>query len=149
MILVPYQPHHIDLLELRDHDIGSLTCIGNSVESLKLLHKYGPAYTGIHNGEIVGIAGVVLFWKRVGEVWLVGSNKLTECKLSFHKSVIRGLSMVASGLGMHRMQGIVPIKYPNNIKWLEKIGFEYEGMLEKYGVDGSDCVIMKRIFQWQ
>ena len=146
MIIVPYQPHHYNCLNLRECDLSTISCIGNVGDRLKSIGLYGPAYTGIHNGVVVGIAGVMLFWRGVGEVWLVGSTHLTKCRIDFHKTVMRGLLMVVKGLGMRRLQGIISVNYPDNIKWLKRIGFKYEGTLEKYGADGSDCEMLARLF---
>jgi hypothetical protein len=151
MILVPYEPHHWGMLKdnLREYDVESLNCLGNYEHRLSVIGSYGPAYTGVHNGKVVGIGGIMLFWRGVGEAWLVGSKQISSIKMDFHKTIIRVIDTVSKGLNIVRLQGVIPVRHSRFIRWMEISGFEYESTMEKYGANGEDCVMMKRIMKCQ
>ncbi len=103
------------------------------------------AYCVLDNGKPVLAGGIVnLGWNR-GEAWMIPTKYLRE-NLKFCLALIRDiLPKMADDYGFVRVQATC-INDPSG-KFAEGRGFEYEGMLKKFGPNGEDCDMYARIFE--
>ena len=106
----------------------------------------GPAYTLVIDGEIVGCAGVVLMdWNR-GEAWTLLSSLFYRYKKTVFKAIKNNLESIIKDKKLRRVQSLV---YDGTEKicgnFLEHLGFEWEVKLEKYGPNGENLHLYKRI----
>lgn len=97
----------------------------------------GPAYTAVIDGRILASGGILPFWKGVGEAWIVSSELVSEHRVFFAKAVWRILNQLIIDDGFERVQTTVDAEHKVSIKWLERMGFEYEGTMRKF-IGGRD-----------
>ena len=93
--------------------------------------------------EVVGgaetVPGVLHVWGRVGE-------GVPECRFAFHRTCKALVQYFGAKMRARRIQMHVHEGYEMGIKWAKALGFDQEGVMRKYGVDGSAFVLMARTF---
>lgn len=106
-------------------------------ELSKAREAVGLAYTGTVNGEVVGCAGLDLFWPGVGEVWLL----LCETSMPIRTITVlkEGLKELIKENNLHRIQCHIRHDLPKGVKLVEHLGFEFEGIAKKFTHDKMDC----------
>jgi hypothetical protein len=96
----------------------------------------GPAYTLV-NEEIIASGGILPLWKGVGEGWIVSSPLVEKYPIAFAKTLWRKMLSLYDELGLERLQTLVDAEHIVSQKWLERMGFENEGLMRKY-LNGRD-----------
>lgn len=112
--------------------------IEGAVKNYPKLELGGIAKTGIVDGEIVGIGGVVIYWKGVAEGWIILSGKVKEFKVETIMCIDRIMEQMILDNGLRRLQVTVRTDFPQAKKLVEALGFECEGLMKKYSPDGTD-----------
>ena len=112
----------------------------NPLEMGILYKRRGLAYSGFCNGELVICAGVGIPWKGLGEVWAVLSPHAPKCHLSINRAAKRFLWAMIKEADLRRVQAQVDLSFTKGLKWLEWLGFKFDGVSEKYGPNGEDFV---------
>jgi hypothetical protein len=94
----------------------------------------GPAFTLIDSdGTPLGAGGLVPLWRGVVQGWVFASDQLRRRPLVLHRAVRRGLAMAETGLGLHRIQITVHEDFAASRRWVERLGFRFEGRMPGYG----------------
>ena len=135
MQIVEFEMSHFDRIQLRDWDLMGTQQMGDVRERLKYFAENGPSYTGMIHGEVVGCAGVFIHWPGMGEAWVLSSPLVERFKLSFHRAIKQTLNGIQDNLKLHRIQCVVHADYTRSQKWVERLGFKKEGLLNKYAPD--------------
>jgi hypothetical protein len=99
------------------------------------------AYTGYVNGEIFAIGGLNILWEGVGEVWVIGSPTIPTYRFSYVKAVKFYLNYFRKEYKLKRVQAQIVSDYDMLRRFVEKMGFTYEGTLHNYcGGDLDNCM---------
>ena len=101
--------------------------------------RQGQAFTGFLGDDIVGCAGIDMFWKGMGEVWAMFRNM--EHGHSSIRVIRNGLDVLIGQNNLHRAQCHIRCDFPKAVKLVEFLGFEREGILKKYTHDRVDCYV--------
>jgi RimJ/RimL family protein N-acetyltransferase len=138
-LIVPFEPEHLDLLDIQDVDPG----VGMTPREA-LRGVQGPAYTMFIGDEIVGCAGIIPIFPKTGEAWALfsdGANRKhgVSATLAMAKCLARLMKKY------QRVQATVFADFPVGRRWVEALGFEYEGCLRKYGPMGRDMIMYGRV----
>jgi hypothetical protein len=91
----------------------------------------GPAYT-ITNGVPIACGGVLPLWKDVGEGWVVTSPLVEKYPVTFAKTVWRATKKLIESMDLYRIQTVVDAEHEVSQIWVERMGFENEGLMKKY-----------------
>jgi len=129
--LRPYQPEDYLNVSRREFDLYTFGTRGNPEIIAKQLLD-GKAFTGVCEKGLIACAGVLPLWRGVAEAWCVGSPLIEHFKFSFPKVVHRKITEMINYYGLDRLQTIVDREFITSIKWLERMGFQYEGEMPKY-----------------
>src|SRR5690606_19986480 len=95
-----------------------------------------------------GVAGIFYYLPvspGVVEVCSVVSALAFKYRKSLHIAALSLLDIVASDPGVRRIQATVDAECHRAIRWIERLGFEFEGRLRSYGPDGRDHLIYGRV----
>ena len=131
--MIPFTAEHLMEFKHREEvDMDDLINMAVRVEGK------GPAYTGVHNGKIIGCGGIVPLWSGVADGWTVLAKDIPNYKFWFHQTVKRILRDTMEGLHLRRIQVSVRSYSMRNIKWAESLGFHNEGLMKQFGPDGAD-----------
>ena len=138
--IVPFKPEHLKNLKTREFEEQVL---GELKESL--LKKISePAFTGLIDGKVIAIAGVAIFWDGVGEGWVFGTDEIENHKVFFMRNVLKKLKEIEKKYNLHRVQATVVSGMKGLIRFVEFLGFKFEGRLRNYGVHKEDYLIFGR-----
>jgi len=97
----------------------------------------GPAFTGVHDGEVIACGGIIPLWKHVGEAWVITSELVERFPFTFAKTIRRNLRLLIDTMGLDRVQTVIHADHEVSIKWAERMGFVDEGKMRKY-INGHD-----------
>ena len=115
------------------------------MEDYGILEDIGPAYTGRYKDRIVFCAGIRILWSGVGEVWSIGDRiyaKRYAKEMFYYQDSL--LAQEVINRPFHRLQAHVLKKWKGACKYMERLGFHREGLLEKYGPSGEDYILYAR-----
>jgi len=101
--------------------------------------------TAWHEGEIVGIGGIVKLWDGVAEAWFIMSKKGATMPYRVANCTDQLFDEVMVDRNLHRMQASVSTLDPKAVRFARWIGFEPEGIMRKYGEKGEDFFRMARV----
>lgn len=139
--IIKFQPEHMIKLCKSTIVEGG---VGNDQQTAiwaKARFESGPAYTGMYNGRIVGCGGVTIYWEGVGQAWSVFPKWVRLFKREAFCYVKKGLDIVLEEHNLHRIEATWRTDYPQDMKWLEHLGFKRECLMEKYCPDGCGAYL--------
>jgi len=145
MNIVPYISEHIDyIIDERTND--------KNPEDYKAyfgfgkgLDQPGMAYTAFNNGNVVCSAGIKKLWSGVGEAWIVSSWRIYERPVAVVKAIRARFDGIIQDNELHRVQAACRVDWPEAQRFAEFLGFEKEGLMRGYGVDGRDYFRYARV----
>lgn len=105
----------------------------------------GSHVTIMHDDIVLGIFGGYYITKGCLQAWAILSEDITKYPIAFHKAVLKLINNSLYKLDNHRIQFSVKSDYDKGIKWALSLGFNIEGIMQKYGPDKSDYVLMARV----
>ena len=140
--LIPFKPDHLELIELRDQEREQLDSGG-----LDGVFEYrandGIAWTLIIDGRVIACFGITEMG-GVADIWMMSSIYVKEYG--------RRVSVMTRSILNNYIEDTEPRRVQttcmNNavdIRFMEWMGLEQEGVLRKSGSSGEDLVMMSRI----
>jgi len=108
-----------------------------------LENETGPAFVITDDtGKPLCAYGSAFLWPGCCEVWfnLISRDKV----LSTVKAFKRTIALQAKEFNIRRMHATVKCESKVATRFIEALGFEFEGVLRKYNPDGSDAAIYAR-----
>jgi len=132
MKIIPFEPGHIWQVRLQSVQVVALGEV--TPQYAQLLAASGPAVSAIEDGILLGCCGVAATPYTGGILWgFVG----TDCGPRMLK-VHRGVSRFIDSVRHRRIEATVLAGFEPGCRWMKLLGFEFEGVMRKYGSDGSD-----------
>lgn len=98
----------------------------------------------IHNNKLLCILGVEFITKRVGQIWLLKNNEFDNCLKEVCKLTRTYLGLLVEQDVFRRLQAVVRAEDKYR-KFVEFLGFRYEGTLIAYEEDGSNSEMWGRV----
>lgn len=144
--IVPFRWYHIETMDLRADERQHLVDIPNYIDRAKAYQAVGPCFSAIAEGEGVVCAwGFVPLWRGVLEVWMLTSTLVDRYPVQVLRGGQRIIQQSAIDLQAHRLQMTVKASNPIAVRYAAALRFAVEGVLNSYGPDGSDYLMMARI----
>ena len=128
-----------DFITIQLSEVELLNQIGQPIEEWGEYHRrHGMAVTVEDPaGEIVFCFGVHHKWTGVGEVWAVYSPLVQKYAMSLRLTQ-SFLKTLEEQFGYYRLYATVDIRFPETVRFVEKLGFEAEGLMRRHGPHGED-----------
>ena len=145
MIVLPYEPADLLGLDLRDYERSFLADFADREAYAEILRQ-GAAFT-LCKDVPIGCFGILRLRPGVGEGWLCLSNALPIGQAS--RDWARAVTLIERQLTVemgrfHRVQVALPARFAAGQRLVRRLGFELEGVLRRYGADGSDFISYAR-----
>lgn len=144
LIWVPFNPGHVMTLKIDPSIKDTLPKNQSLASMIEAQANQGHAITVILHGKPAAVFGVVDVWDGVGEMWLNCEERLRK----YGKTMTRAAQIYADYMviskNLHRLQITVRCVDLRAVRWGLALGFENEGLMKKYGADGSDYFMMSR-----
>ncbi len=95
---------------------------------------------------VIAIVGLNRLRVGVGEVWLICSKFVNEIPYAFFRFIDQLINIfVMELMGLHRVQMAVDCRLPKNVKWAKTLGFQYEGLMKRYDLEGNDHYLYAKV----
>ena len=104
------------------------------------------AFTGIINDKPIFAAGMKMVWGQVAEGWVIATNEMWKYPLSIAKAIKKDFARVAKEHNIERVQSAIRKDFKEGQRFAEWLGLEKEGLMRKWGFDGSDQYMYARLF---
>ena len=137
-IILSYQMNH-KILEADRHYI-------NVEGDAKNLEQDHLAFTGIVNNKPIFAAGMKIIWNGVAEGWVLATKDALDHPLLVAKAIRKDFARIAKENNIKRVQTAVRANYTTGLKFAKWLGLEEEGLMKKFGFDGSDQYMYARLF---
>jgi hypothetical protein len=132
--VVEYGPHHLKAIRLAEcHCTEQPTAVGSNAVTLMT----GTTVIAILTGGIVA-SGVM-------QVCALVSKEAKSYPFAFHRTVKQIINFYFKQLKLRRMQMSVRTDHLEGWKWAKALGFSCEGVMARYGRDGSDYWLFARV----
>jgi hypothetical protein len=105
------------------------------------LSDAGMAWVIEINGEVVTIAGILPQCENRALVWSFISKFAGKNFRKIHQAVKRFIDQV----DYRRLEAAIDVDFSEGKRWIEMLGFEYEGYMRAYRPDGADMLLYARV----
>jgi len=136
--ILSQQMNHI-VLEADKHYIN---VDGNA----KNLEQNNLAFTGVVNNNPIFAAGMKMVWGQVAEGWVIATSDMWKYPLGVAKAIKKDFAKVAKENNITRVQSAIRKDFTEGQRFAEWLGLEREGLMRKWGFDGSDQYMYARLF---
>lgn len=137
--VVLFEPRHLALLKPR-------ACHSSEVDHIKTMAYL--RHTFLIEETPIAIFGGVFTHKKLFSAWAIVSDEVKRAPIEFARKVKRLLDIYMEQYELYRLEIQVRCDYKPGFKFAHALGFTLEGILAKYGLDGSDYYMFART-QWQ
>ncbi len=103
----------------------------------------GEAWTLTDRMEPVACGGLAPVWPGRFIAWTWIGVASPRAWLAMRKACLAGIDRAFEG-GARRIEASTPADLPGGCHWLDRLGFEREGLARRYGPDGTDYWIFAR-----
>jgi hypothetical protein len=146
MKLIPFNREHLNILEAREYErVKLIPFIGE--QFLSAAERLPHCYSMIKDGRIITCFGAILLWEGVFEVWQIPSVFVRENAKEYARTLTGMLDRAVELTGARRLQTYSPSDALHD-RWMEFIGFEYEGTLKAYSRFGDDFKMWARRYPY-
>lgn len=126
-----YQDYHLGMLKVSAETKSLVDFVGSQSLS-SIFSVNGPAYSVFHDGEIFAISGINVMWPRVGEAWALFGVNFRQHGKFIHRNVVKYIRKLQVELNLERLQAVVLKDHWAAIEWMDRLGFTFEGEMERY-----------------
>jgi hypothetical protein len=139
--VVPFEVDHARQITLRPEGF-----IGDEGVNMTELSENEYSHSIFWDDDIAAIIGGTMLWPGVMQVWTLTSNVIHNFPKRFHAIVLELIDRYSKDCELRRMHMFVRKDFPIGQRWAESLEFKREGVLGKFGLDGSDQIIYARLF---
>ena len=104
------------------------------------------AFTGMVGNKPIFAAGMKMIWGQVAEGWVIATQDVWNYPLSVAKAIRKDFARVAKENNIVRVQTAIRKDFEQGQRFAEWLGLENEGLMRKFGFDGTDQYRYARIF---
>jgi hypothetical protein len=147
--IVPYTAEHGQFIlscqmnhKVLEADKNYINIAGNA----KNLEQDDLAFTGLIGKKPIFAAGMKMIWGQVAEGWVIATQDVWNHPLSVAKAIKKDFARVAKENNIARVQTSIRKDFEQGQRFAEWLGLENEGLMRKFGFDGTDQYRYARIF---
>ena len=147
--IVPYTAEHGQFIlscqmnhKVLEADKYYINIEGNA----KNLEQDDLAFTGLVNNKPIFAAGMKMIWGQVAEGWVIATQDVWNHPLSVAKAIKKDFARIAKENNITRVQTSIRKDFEQGQRFAEWLGLENEGLMRKFGFDGTDQYRYARIF---
>jgi len=108
-------------------------------------HDNIVAYTLLDDDKVMAVGGAHVMWFGAGEAWVLVSPDCLGKPSSFARYAKRLFDSILQETDLRRVQASIHVDDERAYRFAQWLGFENEGVMRKYGVDGGDYYRMARV----
>jgi len=101
--------------------------------------------TLLSGNKVVAVGGVHIMWDGVGEAWALVSPKIEGNGIVFARYAKKMFDAIIKDNKLTRVQATIHASDVTAAQFASWLGFESEGVMRKYGMNGEDYVRVARV----
>ena len=144
--IIPYTKEHGQFILSCQMNHKVLEADKRYMDNAKSLEQDNLAFTGMVKSKPIFAAGMKMVWGRVAEGWVIATSDMWNHPLSVAKAIKKDFAKVAKEHNIKRVQTAIRKDFTQGQRFAEWLGLENEGLMKKFGFDGSDQYMYARIF---
>jgi hypothetical protein len=140
MEIVPFESEHLFQIEMQPQQVY----VGEFITpSLAKSLENEMAFSGIHEGKVLGCAGIVKMWDNRCLMWSYLGKDVGKHFYKVHKYAMRTLSIIP----YDRVEATVDDGFEEGHRWIKMLGFKLEtpNPMQKYNPNGSAAFLYSRV----
>lgn len=139
MEIVPFEPEHLRTLVLQEAQawMGPMLKADYGLE----LKRGGPAFTALDGDQVIACAGVLRMWENRDQAWALLSADSGRRFVGIYRGIRRFLDMHDT----RRVEATVDSEFAAGHRLMYLLGFQHEGRMRAYLMDGRDCDLYARV----
>lgn len=134
MNIIPFEVRHITEISLQPRQVRTISY--STLHYVAALKAAGPSASAEVDGQIIASAGIALIGFGIGALWVYAGEKLIPHAIGLDRALRRLIEIPQ----LRRLEATTEADWMEACRWLEHLGFVSEGILRKYGEDGSDHI---------
>ncbi len=116
------------------------------IETIRFNMERGPRGALFYGEQLLAIIGLAVLWPRGGDVWtIIDDDTKHQRRRQLVISVRTALDIAQQSLCLQRVQVAIESSAKYSRSWPDALGFDLEGTMRCFGVDGSDYLLYGRI----
>lgn len=132
--IVPFRPEHLAAIRLQGVQASAqYQC--TEAFGREIAANVGLARTALVDGKPIACAGLTELWPHRAYAWAY----LGEGWERHTKTVMRAVLAALRACRWRRVEAAIDIRYSAGKRWVQRLGFEYEGTHRAFTSDGRDC----------
>lgn len=144
MFFLPFVIDHYDKMNIKQPELLAVAKGYELRDMIRGQAEIGTATTIFFHNEPIAIIGVVYFWTGVGELWSLFDEKSRSIPATMLRTGLSYCDIATRYLHLHRLQITVRTDDNRAIRYAEHLGFKTETVMQKYGPDQIDYLLMTR-----
>ena len=145
-LIVPYRKEHGDQI-INEGLNYELLKIDASYEELRIDHsRPGKSFTLLGDGTPIVCGGIIPLWNGVCEGWVIGGKRIFQAKIKAARLIKKRTDLLCLNNNVSRLQTAVKAGFKEGYRFAKFLGLQDEGLMKKYGPDGSDYYRMAKIY---
>ena len=100
----------------------------------------------VNNKPIVA-GGIFILWQGVAEGWVLANQNIYDVKFLAAKEIKIRTDLLCKKNKIKRLQTSVKAEFTTGVRFANWLGLKTEGLMKKYGPDGSDYLRMAKIYK--
>jgi hypothetical protein len=143
MMLEQLHPKHFNTMVLQGNLQESQSVFSEAMENeaYQMQLCAHPGYAATHQGVVLAMGGVMPFWQGRVFGWMLMGDNLGRRMAVVHRYVSRFLDEQDAD----RIETVVLDGFDAGHRWAQMLGFEWEGLMKKWGADGCDYHLYARV----
>ena len=139
MNVIPFEPKHVREMKMQSHQMRLVSQM--AFEYIEVLGGLGPAFSGEVDGRIIACAGIATQFAGMGTMWAILAQDSGPYFVRLHRCGKR----LMESLGLRRIEATTEADFAPGCRWLEMLGFQSEGRMRSYGLNGEDHIRYARV----
>jgi hypothetical protein len=134
VIIVPFRPFHVDLIRAQGVQAAQLRAVSHVPASYASVEQpHGPAVSAFDGDRVLLCGGIQTYGSGRGIVWAILGEVAGRHMTALHYAAKRFLTMDR----YRRLECTVEEGFAAGCRWVELLGFRFEGKMPMYGDDGE------------
>lgn len=139
MHIVPFEPVHLRALVLQEAQAWMQPMLqADYGDSLK---RSGPCFTLAEGEDVVVCAGLVNLWDHRAQAWALVSGAAGRHFVRIFRAMRSFLDLQET----RRIEATVDARFDQGHRLMRMLGFQHEGLMRAYLMDGRDCDLYARV----
>ena len=144
--LVKFSTAHLRLMRFDAWQLSVMRTFPDYEQSLEQMAAAGEAYTALIDGQPVMCWGLIELWPGVAEAWMLRDEAISQHAVTLARCAFDYFLQVGAELALNRCQFSVSAGNERAVRFAKYLRFEVEGVLRRYAPDGSDYLMMARLY---